>query len=137
MFNSADIFTSRRRHFNECMYWCRTEEDIERDIDLMTIVYVDSDLNELCYERSPNGEFSATEINDYTSDNNIVAGSFMFDENMVTLETNDDVSEISQNDLVAYDGHVWRVTSISKRKKKRQNQFSRFPAYTTYLSLKR
>ena len=137
MFNSADIFTSRRKHFNECMYWCRTEEEIERDIDLTSIVYIDHDFEELYYERSPSGTFMAAESNDYTSDNNIVASSFMFDEHTIMIETNDDISDISQNDIVAFDGNVWRVTSISKRKKKRQNQYSKFPAYTTYLSLKR
>ena len=137
MFDSADIFTSRRNYFNECWYWCRTEDDIERDVDLTTLVYIDDELDEMIYERTPNGSFMATEANDYTSENNIVAGSFMFDEHFIILETNDNVEELRQNDLVVYDSNVWRVASITKRKKKKQNQYSKFPSYKTFISLKR
>ena len=137
MFNSADVFTSRRTHFNECMYWCRNEEEIEKDIDLTTLVYVDHDVDELYYDRSPDGTFMATEVSDYSSNNNVIAGSFMFDQHVVTIQTNDNVSKLSQNDIVAFDGNVWRVTSISKRKKKRQNQFSKEVSYHTYISLMR
>lgn len=137
MFNSVDIFTSRRRHFNECWYWCRTPVDIEYDIDLSSTIAVDRDTNEMCYEREPNGSFEATEVSNYESDNQIVGGSFMFDENFVTLETNDDVQELQQNDIVVYDSRVWRITNISRRKRKRQNQFSNSPSYKTFISLKR
>jgi len=137
MFDSADIFTSRRNYFNECWYWCRTKDDIERDVDLTTIVYVDEELNEMIYERSPNGSFMATESSSYSSDNQIVGGTFMFDEHFVTLETNDNIQELSQNDIVIFDNNVWRVTNITKIKKKKQNQYSKFPSYKTYISLKR
>ena len=137
MFDSADIFTSRRNQFNECWYWCRTEDDIERDIDLTTLVYIDDELNEMIYERSPNGSFMASEINSYDTNNQVVANSFMFDQNFATLQTNDDVSELSINDLVVFDNEVWRVSSISKQKKKKQNQFSKFVSYKTFISLKR
>lgn len=136
MFNSADVFTSRRKHFNECMYWCRNEEDIAREIDLTTMVYVDHDLNELYYERSPNGTFMAVETTDYDSSNQIIGGNMMFDQSFVTIYTNDYINDLHTNDIVYFDDKVWRVMSISRHKKKRQNQFSKDVAYKTYIQLK-
>ena len=91
----------------------------------------------MIYERSPNGSFMASEINSYDTNNQVVANSFMFDQNFATLQTNDDVSELSINDLVVFDNEVWRVSSISKQKKKKQNQFSKFVYYKTFISLNR
>ena len=136
MFNSADVFTSRRTHFNECMYWCRNEEDIEREIDLTTMVYVDHDLNELFYERSPNGAFMAVETASYDDSNQIIGGTMMFDQSFVTIFTNDYIDDLKVNDIVYFDDKVWRVTNISRTKRKRQNQFSKDVAYKTYIQLK-
>lgn len=137
MYDSIDVFTSRRKEFNECLYWCRTDRDIEHDIDITSLVAVDEELNEIAYERVPNGLFYASEVEDVSSDNQIIGGSFMFDESFVTLETNDDVHELKLNDVVCYDGKIWRVTRIGRKKKKRQSQYSRTCAYKTYISLKR
>ena len=103
MCNSADIFTSRRTHFNECTYWCRSEEDIAREIDLTTMVYVDHDLNELFYERSPNGTFMAVETTDYDHSNQIIGGTMMFDQSFVTIYTNDYINDLKVNDIVYFD----------------------------------
>ena len=137
MFDSIDVFTSRRNMFNECFYWCKTQKDIEHEVDLATMVSIDEDLNELSYEREPSGSFFANESNQEITDNQNIAGTFMFDEYFATLETNDDICELKVNDIVVYDGYVWRVTNIARIKKKRQSQFAKRCSFKTYISLKR
>lgn len=133
MQGNVDIFTSRRNCNNLCYYWIRRDNEDDSSI----IVSVDKDLNEMVYEREPDGSFYANEMQTYDSENQIIGGTFMFDQNFVTIVTEDNIPNININDIVVYDDEVWRISSISKRKRKRQNQFSRNCAYKTYLYLKR
>lgn len=131
LFDNVDMFTSRRTMFDLCYYWHRREEDLDDN----AIVYVDTDLNEMIYERSPDGTFYATDTNGIDSGNQKIGSSFMFDENYVTLRTRDHI-DLNQNDIIVFREKVWRVTSITRRVIKRQNQYSRRPGYETYISLK-
>ena len=137
MFDSVDIFTSRRRHFEECYYWKKNDREIEMNEDLYSMVSVDPETSEMCYEREPNGSFMAAEISSYDRNNQFVGGSFVVDENYVTLETNDFLPELTVNDIVVFNKYVWRITSVSRAKRKRQTQFANDIAYKTYISLKR
>lgn len=136
MFDSVDMFTSRRGKFEECFYWQKSEREIEMGEDLYSMVSVDDETNEMCYEREPNGSFMATEVSTYDRSNQIIGGSFMFEENYVTLETNDHIPELTVNDIIVYDRKVWRITNVNRRKRKKQAQFSREYSYKTYISLK-
>lgn len=137
MFDSVDIFTSRRNHFCTCYYWKKNEREIEMDANLSSMISVDRDTDELCYEREPDGTFSAREVSSYEGGNNTVAGAFMFEENSVTLSTNDFIPLLNTNDVVVHNGYVWRVIKVSRKKKKRFSQFSSEDLYTSYISLKR
>lgn len=137
MFDNADLFTSRRNHFSKCYYWKRNNREIEMGEDLYTMVSVDEDSNEMSYEREPDGWFDANEISNYEENNQIIAGAFMFDDNTITLETNDNIPILGINDIVVHDNHVWRVTKVARKKRKRQAQFSKDYSYKTYVSLKR
>ena len=137
MFDNVDLFTSRRNHFNKCYYWKRNNREEELKQDLYTTVSVDDETNELSYEREPDGWFDASEVGNYEQNNQIVAGAFMFDENLVTLETNDNIPLLGVNDIVVHDGFVWRVLRTARKKRKRQSQFSNDFSYKTFISLKR
>ena len=136
MFDNVDLFTSRRNHFNKCYYWKRNEQEEEMKQDLYSMVSIDNDSKEMCYEREPNGWFDANEISNYEENNQIIAGAFMFDDNTVTLETNDNIPILGINDIVVFDNKVWRVTKTARKKRKRQAQFSNDYSYKTYISLK-
>lgn len=137
MFDNADLFTSRRNHFNRCYYWKKNDREIEMSADLYTMVSVDSESKEMCYEREPDGWFDANEISNYEEDNQIVGGTFMFDNNSSTLETNDNIPLLGVNDVIVYDNYVWRVVKAARKKRKRQAQFSKDYSYKTYITLKR
>ena len=137
MFDNIDIFTSRRGKFEQCFYWQKNEREIEMDEDLFSMVSVDKYTSDICYEREPNGSFMATEVSTYDRNNQIIGGAFTFDENYVTLETNDHVPDLTTNDIVVYNDNVWRIVSVSKHKRKKQSQFAKSFSYKTYISLKR
>mgnify|MGYP007012527329 CR=1 FL=1 len=131
MFDSVDMFTSRRTMFDLSYYWHRREEDLDDN----AVVYVDTDLNEMIYERSPDGCFYAKETDGIDSSNQKIGSGFMFDEHYTTIMTRDNL-ELNQNDIIVFREKVWRVTSIRKRVIGRQNQYSRKPGYETIISLK-
>lgn len=137
MFDNVDIFTSRRNHFCTCYYWKKNEREIEMDANLSSMVSVDRETNELCYEREPDGTFEANEVSTYERGNNIISDTFLFEENSVTLKTNDNIPFLTVNDVVVHDGYVWRVTSTSRKKRKRTSQFGNECSFSTYISLKR
>ena len=61
----------------------------------------------------------------------------MFPEKNITLETNDDVSKLSINDIVEYDGNNYRVDAIQSILNIRQSQFIRSGVTSkTFISLR-
>ena len=119
---SIDEFTSRRTNFDECEYWVRKDTD---------------DLNELIYEtRKRTGTFSAKQENNETSTPQVVGGVFMFSSRNVTISTNDDISDINENDIVKFRGEIYIVSQVQRILIKKNNQFYNEKRYKTYLSLR-
>lgn len=120
-----DINTSRRDMFDLCQYW---SQDNNADI----VPY-----DQIVYNRRPTGEFYAKEENSLSVQNQVVAGTFMFEETTVTLKTNDDTKTLKRNDIVRYDNKYYRVETIQQIKIKKQRQFLRSNySTTTYISLR-
>ena len=57
---------------------------------------------------------------------------FMYEENNVTIQTNDDVSNLKRNDLVRIENKFYRVDSIQKSYIKKQRQFHRGKTSASY-----
>ena len=111
---SFDLF-QQRRNFNErCLWWTRDEDDEYEE-------------DEYIYNRVPEGTFWAKELNAETGDNNVIGGVVMVDRTSVTIESADDLIDIQSriqaknNVLVKYQGSLWRVESVQKRKARIQN----------------
>ena len=117
-----DIFESRRINFERVEFWKR---DIRSDTPTSEIV-----------SEKASGIFYAREVNAESSSNDIVSGSFMFDDSNIMLITNDDVRELSQNDVCKYDERLWNVVSIQRKRIKKRSEFSRIPVYKTYIMLR-
>lgn len=117
-----DIFESRRTNFERVEFWKR---DIRSDTPTSEIV-----------SEKASGIFYAREVNAESSSNDIVSGSFMFDDSNIMLITNDDVRELSQNDVCKYDERLWNVVSIQRKRIKKRSEFSRIPVYKTYIMLR-
>ena len=127
-----DLFQSRRNMNEYCRWWIRNEsEDIDED--------------ELVYKRVPSGSFYAKEVNAEVQDDNIIGGIVMLDKTSVTIQACDNLQELynAQQDIrnrvmVEYQGELWRVDSVQKRKAHIQNsEFAKaeYVSHYWYLSL--
>ena len=127
-----DLFQSRRNMNEECRWWSRNESDeIEED--------------ELIFKRVPRGFFYVKEVNAEVQDDNIIAGIFAADKTSVTIMSADDLSDLYNDEqdvrnrvLVEYQGELWRVDNVQKRKARIQNtEFGRVEqaSHYWYLSL--
>lgn len=122
MATSIDLYETRRTNYEKVLYW-------KRDID------TDEPISELVH-KSANGIFYARETNAESSRNDIVSNAFMFDDRNIMLITNDDVADLSQNDVCKYDDRYWNVISIQRYKRKKRSEFSAKGTYTTYIQLR-
>lgn len=124
---SIDIMQSRRNYNVLCRWWTKNKED-------------DIDDSELVMKRIPNGIFYAKEINAETDNDNILGGVFMINRKNITIASPDNLEGISSEDHVEYQGIIWRVESVQKRKFRIQNsEFCRIDmcSHIWYLTLVR
>lgn len=119
-----DLYTSRREMFNRCEYYSQNEDE-----DIV-------DVNQIGYFDSPTGFFYAKEINAITVDNQVISEMFMAESISVVLFTYDDVDCLKRNDLVKYNGLIYRVDSIQIQPIKKQRQFRKNPSKARYISLR-
>lgn len=119
-----DLWKGRRTLFIKCEYWSQIENE-----DIVA-------RNQIIYERKSSGHFYAKEINSVTVDNQVLGEAFMFQSNNVTLQTTDDISNLSINDKVKYLDKEYRVDSIQKIAENKQRQYRNKVSYTYYISLR-
>ena len=112
---SFDLFQSRRNMNERCRWWSKNESDEVKD-------------NELRYKRVPSGYFYAKEVNAEVQDDNIIGGVFMTDKTSVTIMSSDNLASLQAKQLdmrnevlVEYQGELWRVDNVQKRKARIQN----------------
>ena len=100
-----DLFTSRRVSYNRCYYYSqiRTEGIVER--------------SEIVYKEKPTGSFCVREETDEVDSVNEVVGSFRFDRKTITLKTYEDATKLQRDELVLYQGRIWLVSSVRRKKK--------------------
>ena len=121
---TVDVFRSRRTEPIECEYWI-AKDDVQPTLD-----QYDMDI-------LPDGTFFASEINSKMDEYQVVEQSFMFRSHNVTLKTNDDISDMTENSVVRYDGELWRVKNVQKIKNKKRSYYSIDEEYTYFLTLRR
>ena len=118
------IFTSRRKMFDRCRYWKVNQDNVARNL----LDYLDDE---------PSGFFDAEVYSSFYNDKNIIAGSFMFDEETITLRTEADISDVKKNDVVEFREEMYRISNVSKKPLRKNNQFTDDCGYEFFISLKR
>ena len=119
----VDMFTSRRDCFDDCRYWKKLEDD--------NMNYIDYEYEE------PSGFFAAKQITSIQNMPQVVAGLFMFDSNTVTLQSYEDLSELSRDDIVEFQGEIYRLQDIQAARLRKTNQFTDYGGKVYYMRLKR
>lgn len=122
---NVDIFHSRRTNYAECVYWIRDERQSV------------GDLNQWIMKNKSNGVFYAREISPKYNQANPQVNVFMLDKNMITIETDDDVDDISRGCVVLYNGHPWIVDTVQRELHRKESEFDIEQHYKTILSLRR
>lgn len=117
-----NLRTGRRSNFNKCYYWNRKDKDVDKE--------------EYAHSNKANGVFYAKEVAPKTNGKDIVNGSFMFDRNQTTIQTNDKVN-IESGDIIKYQNELWRVVDVQSKVYRNQTQFISKPDTITYLQLVR
>ena len=110
-----DLFMSVSGYNVLCRWWKRNERDDENS-DY-------SNADELIHKRIPKGSFWAKEESPEIDRDNIVGGVFLMDSTHVTLKTPDNCEGLESKDLVEYEGEIWIVDSVQKRKPRKQNTY--------------
>ena len=113
----VDVFRSRRTAFVKCVFW-----------NQKTVVsrYGKVDYSVLAHDTEPNGFFYAEQTNDITEAARDYPGNVRGTARTVSILTNDDVmGQIFRDDLVKFEGRIWRVESIALQKEWKRSQFLR------------
>ena len=118
MIGTVDPFDGAgRAAYIQCRWWKQ-----ETVVDSMT---GKERLDVVCHRIEPDGMFMAEEIQPQAAMMS-GAGDIRFQRYTVTISTiNDVIGVISPNDIVEYDGRIWKVENISPTRIWARNQFSR------------
>lgn len=117
-----DIYHSRRGKFRKCSYWLRKDNE---------------PVEQLVYNVAPTGIFYAVEASVISKVSNNTYGRVLFDKQTVTLMTDDDIEDITQNSIVLYKEQIWLVVDVQIELHMKETEFSKERHATRYLTLRR
>lgn len=94
--------------------------------------------SKLGYKTVPTGHFRAKIVNSYTEDNQVIGQAFMTQQEIVVLESHDNISDLQLNDKVIVREKEYRVDNIQSVPVKKQLMFMENGySATYYLTLRR
>ena len=119
-----NIYHSRRGKFRRCRYWKR---DTSKSVDL----------NQYKLEKTATGIFYAIEINNLVNDQKQVSNVILFDKNTATLQTEDEINDISKGCIVEYLNEIWYVESCQFVPHIKEGEFSNKLHTSTIINIRR
>lgn len=122
---TVDLWHSRRTSFIECKFWIRDDKEAKTDPSAWIL------------QHKPSGTFYAKEISPQYNRMSQTAGVFAHDANTITLECDDDISDISRGCLVLYSGKVWMVNDVQKQIHRKESEFNVDIDYKYIVSIRR
>ena len=122
---TVDIYHSRRTYYAECKYWICEEKDIVSDATQWILKHVAS------------GTFFAKEVSPQYNQFNPINNRFAFDKNTITLECDDDLSQITRGCVVLYNGKAWTVDDVQKSIHRKESEFNVEIDYKYTIALRR
>lgn len=130
---AVDLYQSRRTNFVKCRYWIAKDTEAFKDLGMDAIRSDDGyKISQYC-----DGMFMAKERTAEDNSKKIIENVYMYNVTNIQLETADNISCLTQDSIVEYNGLYWRVTNVQREKVKKQGQYLRKPSYKYYLSLTR
>ena len=122
---NVDLFHSRRINFFKCKYWLRDER-----------ARIGTGC-EWVLQAQPNGYFRARPITPNRNEMNVLNNVFAFDNNHITIETDDEIDGITRGSVVEFDEKNWLVEAVQTRIHNRQSEFGKRTSYKYILILRK
>lgn len=114
---------SRRTNFLFCSYWIRDERNSTGTAE------------EWIYNNKPSGNFWAKQLQVKVNQENILNGVWLGDKNFRTIETDDDVNDLTRGSLIKMKGKLWYVTNVQAQLHAKESQFDNEEHYRYIISL--
>jgi hypothetical protein len=119
----VDLFHSRRINYDRCEYWVRDERDST------------GSPSEWIMRNDKSGVFYARAISPENNQANVVSNVWMLDSNNITLETDDDIHEMTRGCIVKYDNDLWLVQGVQKSIHLKESEFSKHKHYKYIINI--
>lgn len=121
----VDLYHTRRTNYKKCAYYKRDERSVVGDMSMWVV------------NNKPTGYFYAKKVNTQSKENSDFANTFEIAKTICSIETTDDISDISKNDIVNFGNELWAVITIQQFEHLKEAEFSNKPNYTTVLGLRK
>lgn len=122
---NIDLFHSRRTNYNRCEYWVRDERDSSGTPEQWVLM------------KQSSGHFYAKPVSPKSNQMDVINGVWAFDDNHITLETDDDIVDVVRGCIVKYDDLLWLVETVQKQVHHKESEFNRHLDYRYTISLRR
>ena len=122
--SGVNPFLSRKTYNCVCEWWSRSTFNGQIP------------LYKLATENVPSGKFHAKAVSPFMY-NTKLGGDVRVSNGYVTIESPDDLSFVRANDIVTFQGIIYRIENISKREVTKTREFMRHPISVYVLQLMR
>lgn len=108
---TVDIYHSRRTNYIECSFYARDEKSGVSP-------------SEWVLKNRPNGSFYAKEVSPQSNQMGQVSNVFAYDRNIISLESDDDLSGIKRGYIVVYNNKAWIVDTVQAMIHRKETEFN-------------
>lgn len=121
----VDLFHSRRANYHKCEYWIRDERTASGTPSQW-----------ITFNQS-SGWFYAKPLSVKSTQMNVINGVWATDDNRITLETDDDIDDISRGSIVKFDEKLWIVEAVQREIHNKESEFCKHIDYKYVLALRK
>lgn len=119
----VDLFHSRRTNYHICEYWIRDERNRTGNPSQWVLMNQSS------------GRFYAKPLSVKSTQMNVINGTWANDNHRITLETDDDITEITRGSIVKFDDQLWLVEAVQREIHNKESEFAKHIDYKYIISL--
>jgi len=122
---NIDLFHSRRTNYHKCTYWVRDER------------VQSGPPRDWVLANQPSGRFYAKIVSVKSNQMNVINGVWALDKDYISLQSDDEIENISRGSIVEFDSQFWIVEAVQRSIHNKESEFSRRIDYLTTLTLTR
>lgn len=116
----VDLFHSRRANYHKCLFWIRNQS---------------GSASQWILNNEPSGAFYARPVSAKSGQMNALNGVWAFDNNHITIESDDEIDDLTRGCIVKYDDDLWLVESTQRLEHRKESEFSKNTDYRYIIAL--